>query len=482
MKVRLGTVNAPTGAVVIELPDRQLARLGLTPGSHIVVTAGNRQVVATVSSSSQDAADVEIRLSPAVLRRLSLDSSTARRFTYRVRKTSRTALQLGPVIGVLMGHSRDELRQNRHGYRIYDTLWNIRNVGGLAYFFTLEDIDWSEGFVLGHVHIPDEVPGRTPPARIPLEAASFPFPDVIYRRRSIPLSIFERIRREMTPKIFNRSRAGHKFGQARALLLEADLAAHIPEVHALDSADVLDDMLDRHGAVFLKRKSLGAGKGVVRATRADDGGYVLTHRLSVAGNQERTSRVKTFQQLKNCLARITEYEWNDSSWLVQQAIVPARYNGRIFDFRVTVQKNGLGRWAVHGMYVRIAPTSGSVITRRGDYKNARPFLNEVRPDQGDALYSAVADLAVRSVVVLDRELGLLGDVGVDIMIDVDDKLWFIEANPGPGYLSIGPDDADYRRQVAAPITFASYLAGFPVDPDVGAGAAATDRKSGGASA
>lgn len=482
MKVRLETANAPVADDVIELADQQSAELGLPVGSRIAVRAGNREVLTTVAPMSNGSAVGKLRMSRNALRRLSLDSPTARSFTYRVRKTGGTAIQIGPVIGILVGHSRDELRQNRHGYRIYSTLWNIRNVGGLAYFFTLEDIDWPGRSVMGHVYIPDEVPERTPPARIPLESASFPFPDAIYRRRSIPVSMLEQIREEMTPNIFNNGRAGHKFGQAQVLLATEELAEHVPPIYALDSAHVLDDMLERYGAAFLKRKSLGAGKGIVRVTRGHGGEYVLTHRLSTNGCQEVSSSVGSFERLTNRLAHITGYEWNNSSWFVQRAIVPARYNSRAFDLRVTVQKNGLGRWAVHGMYARIAPTRMSVVTRRGQYKHARPFLNEVSPTNGDALYAAAVDLAMRSAYVLDRELGLLGDVGIDIMIDIHGKLWFIEANPGPGYLSIGADDGDYRRQVAAPITFASYLAGFPVEPNDGSHFALHLHGNGGASA
>ena len=83
-----------------------------------------------------------IAMGDAVLRTLSLASTAARKFVYRVRKDAGPSLRIGPVIGILAGLTREELRQNRHGYKLFDTLWNIRNTGGIGYFFSLEDIDW----------------------------------------------------------------------------------------------------------------------------------------------------------------------------------------------------------------------------------------------------------------------------------------------------------------------------------------------------
>lgn len=461
MKIRLDKRHAPVADDAIGLTADELARLELTPGTRVVVRVGNKQVLAKVQSLSPSAAG-NIAMGDAVLRTLSLASTAARQFVYRVRKDAGPSLRIGPVIGILAGLTREELRQNRHGYKLFDTLWNIRNTGGIGYVFSLEDIDWERRVIIGHVHLADDVPSKTPPARIPLDSAPFPFPDAIYRRRSIPASALERIRAEMTPWVFNEGLAGNKFSQAQALVASGDLAHHVPDMRPLDAVEVLDKMLARYRAVFLKRRSLGAGKGIVRATKADAGGYVLTHRVSTREDREVSRTVKTFRQLTDHLADVTGYEWNDETWYVQRAITPARYKGRVFDLRVTVQKDGLGRWRVHGMYARIAPESSSVVTRRGDYRHARAFLNEVFPVRGRLVYAAAADLALRSAAVLDRDLGLIGDVGIDIMPDVGGRLWFIEGNPGPGYLSVGDNDPDYRRQVFAPVAFASYLAGFPI--------------------
>lgn len=457
MLLRLREAGAEDEVV---LADTVIRRLGLATQTWVAVRAGGRQTMARVRAG--DVAAGELHMGGSVLRTLLLDSPAAEMFRYRIRKTAPATVQIGPVVGILAGQTRAELRQNRHGFKIFDMLWDIRRIGGMGYFFTLEDIDWKRRLILGHTHIPGSVPGPTDPRRVPLASGAFPFPDVVYRRRSVPADVLERMRAEMTPWIFNNSRASHKFTQARLLGGTPGIAGHVPEMRPLDGPEVLDAMLNRYGTVFLKRRSLGAGHGVVRVVPADEGGYVLTRRLHSQRPQEERAVVPDFTALTRFLGRATGYAWSEDTWFVQQAVKLARWEGRPFDVRVTVQRDGMGHWVVNGMYVRIAPTVDSALTRRGGYELARGFFGRVWPGRGNEVYARVSAFALRCVTVLDRHLGPLGDVGVDVLIDESGKHWFLEANPGPGYLTVGPGDTEYPRVLSGPIVFASYLAGFPV--------------------
>ena len=120
------------------------------------------------------------------------------------------------------------------------------------------------------MHLADDVPSKTPPARIPLDSAPFPFPDAIYRRRSIPASALERIRAEMTPWVFNEGLAGNKLAQHKRSYASGTGPPPCPTCGRWMRWKYCKTRCWLATApVFLKRRSLGAGKGVVRATKAD---------------------------------------------------------------------------------------------------------------------------------------------------------------------------------------------------------------------
>lgn len=453
--------ESPSGLTVGE---GAAAALGMAHGTLISLRMGNRQAATTLNVDTSLAEDVLV-LGAREADRLGVSAPAVRRFTLRLKATSPHEVRLGPVIGILVGRTRDEIRENSHGFRIFNMPWNVRSLGGIVYYFSLEDIDWRRQSVLGHLYIPDRVPVAVPPRLIPLETVSLPFPDAIYRRRFVPYDTLARIQSEMTPHVFNNPRASHKLRQAEAVRSVPSLAACVPDVEPLTDADALDGMIRRYRAVFVKRSGLGAGRGVFHVTGVPARGYRVTYRESTRAPRDAEQSVGSFADLTALLSRITGYPWRPTAWLVQRAIAPARWRNRPFDVRVVVQKDGRGRWRVNGSYVRLAAAPDSVINRGGDYVRSARFFPMKWGAKGAPMLSDVFALARRCAAALDERLGPLGDVGVDILIDDDGRPWFLEGNAGPGYRLLGPDDRDYWNQLSAPISYASYLAGFPAGTD-----------------
>lgn len=451
-------------AAGLTVSEKAAAELGMEHQMPLILRVGRGRVVTSLLVDPALPPDA-VLVGAAEAHRLGIASPLVRRFTFRLKASASNELRLGPVIGILLGRTREEIRQNRHGFRPFEMPWNIRLLGGIVYYFSLDDIDWDNHRVLGHVYIPEQVPLKLPPARLPLETALFPFPDVIYRRRSIPYEQLARIKAEMTPYIFNNPRASHKLRQVAALRRVPSLAAHLPETRELSSAHVLNAMLRRYPAVFVKRSGMGAGRGVFHVTRLASGGYRLTFRESTRTTHEVQQDVTSYADLTTLLSRLTGYAWRSSAWCVQQALQPARWRDRPFDLRVIVQKDGQGRWRVNGSYIRVAPDPASLLSRRGDYLPSERFFSMKWGSKGTPFLSEIFALACRCAAALDEALGPLGDLGMDFLIDEADRVWFLEANAGPGYLMLGPDDRDYWNQLSAPLAFASYLAGFPTVGD-----------------
>lgn len=452
--------KASSEAPVLEMSSACAHELGMQPNRWIKLRVGERHTAVQIRIVHQS--EREISLSGPVLSTLQLSSPAAVKFHYRLKALGRNELAMGPVIGILIGHTRDQIRQNRHGYKIFETFWDIHNIGGLAFYFTLADINWEKRTIFGHVHFPDRSVTIRSPANIEFETGEFPFPQSVYRRCYVPRETFQRLRNDMTALIFNDPRFTHRLAQIEALHTMPHLAQHVPETVPL-TAKSLDRMLLRHPTAYIKGSGLGAGRSIFRISRATGGGYTVRARASTRSSKEQQMHIATFNQLTNVLAQIRG-TFSPSRWSIQQTIRSARWQQRPFDLRITVQKNGLGEWMVNGAYARVAPAHDSIVTRLGDYLQAEELLVKRWPISGKRILSAVTDFALACAKAFDLHFDYLGDLGVDVLLDEQARPWFLEANAGPGYRPVGNNDQDYWQQLSAPLTYASYLSGFPVRP------------------
>ncbi len=453
--------HASNQAAVLEMSKACAHHLGMTPNRWVKLSVGERRTAVQIRIAHK-AQENELSLSGSVLSALQLDSPTAMKFRYRIQSKSPNELAMGPVIGILIGHSRDQIRQNRHGYKFFHTFWDIHNIGGLAFYFTLADINWEKRTIFGHVHFPNRSMEIRSPKHVQFETGEFPFPQAVYRRSYVPRETLQHLRNDMTPFIFNDPLCYYRLAQIEALQAIPHLAKHLPETVPL-SAESLDQMLVRHQTVYVKASGMGAGRSVFRIARASEGGYVVRTRVSTTSDQEKQIRINSYRQLTRVLAQVRG-TFSPSRWSIQQAIRPARWKQRPFDLRITVQKNGLGEWVVNGAYARLAPAPDSIITRLGEYWQAEALLAKRWPISGKRILSTVTDFALACARAFDLKFDYLGDLGVDVLLDEQARPWFLEANAAPGYRPVDKNDQDYWRQLSAPLTYASYLSGFPVYP------------------
>lgn len=154
------------------------------------------------------------------------------------------------------------------------------------------------------------------------------------------------------------------------------------------------------------------------------------------------------------------------NYIVQQQINLLRLNGSICDLRVMVQKDGSGDWSVTGKAFRIGPRGSitSNISGGGSGGKVDFVLRKHFPDAEvrEGIIQEIDHLAVTAARALDNEAGTIGELGIDIGIDVNGRVWFIEANLMPArklFRLIG-EPSTRRMTVLKPMLYARYLAGF----------------------
>jgi hypothetical protein len=187
----------------------------------------------------------------------------------------------------------------------------------------------------------------------------------------------------------------------------------------------LKEMMDSYPDLILKPCRGSVGKGVMRLSRSQARRWTWSYLPS--GSRRWTS--STVDQ--DALPRALRARFAAMPYLVQERIPLAEVDGRPFDLRVTVQRGWGGDWQVTGMFAKLAAPGGFVsnIARGGEALSSSAVLEQVFTGGAAAhLRMSVQALSLSIARELERTLPGLADIGLDIGITKDQRIYFIECN------------------------------------------------------
>ncbi|TYP75330.1 YheC/YheD family protein [Paenibacillus methanolicus] len=233
-------------------------------------------------------------------------------------------------------------------------------------------------------------------------------------------------------------RVRSKWAKTSVLLRSPLLAPRIPDTK-LWSADTLATMLDQYGMVYVKPDGGTFGKGVMRVWKAGEGEYsfqsgTVAHAL--------TSVSSLVEQLESIIG--------GRGYLIQRGISLLQLEGRSFDLRVMVQRNGANRWETTGMIGRLAQAnkivtnyhSGGTLTEVSVL--LRPYLDLESQQQ---LYEQLRQLGTDTANQLSAAYPGLKEIGLDVALDDQFRFWVLEVNtkPDPYIFRALKDPAVFRK-------------------------------------
>ncbi|WP_342555185.1 YheC/YheD family protein [Paenibacillus sp. FSL R7-0652] len=158
--------------------------------------------------------------------------------------------------------------------------------------------------------------------------------------------------------------------------------------------------------------------------------------------------------------------WLESHQAVQKMIVQPylelSHQGRAFDIRALVQKNGQGRWALTGCMVREG-AEGSLTSNLHGGGNAYPaeayLIERYGKVRTASLLLQIRHYAALIPPLLESRFGRLAELGLDFGADADGQLWLIEVNSKPGRTSFAEaqDEHMHALTYTQPLAYARYL-------------------------
>lgn len=233
---------------------------------------------------------------------------------------------------------------------------------------------------------------------------------------------------------------GSKILKTRIMADHPKLAEHIPLTRRL-SRQLLYDMLNQYGMVYVKPDAGSQGKGVIRVEKTREG-YRYQHGI----------KILTFSNFEPMFISLRKYHLH-KPYLVQKGIHMLKYNGRPYDFRIMIQRNPNRQWECTGTFGRLAHPSKAVTNGSQGGTIYEPSVLLAPYASRKRILSVQRDmnkLAYLTAARLSRTFPQLNELGLDIGLDRNLKPWILEVNfsPDPSPFTLLPNPKAIRTIVA----------------------------------
>ncbi|WP_373893896.1 YheC/YheD family protein [Virgibacillus sp. CBA3643] len=226
--------------------------------------------------------------------------------------------------------------------------------------------------------------------------------------------------RNNTTLTFDKKNTPNKEKLQDELSKDSNFAHLVIPTSPLDSFQRLEDFLAKYNSIIMKPLFGNRGRGL-HSLRKQGNQYILGYREE----EKKLSHDQLLDYYNNFLT--------DEKYILQKLIESKTNEGYPFDCRVQVQKNGNGKWVVAKNFFRIGIGQKvmSNVHQGGGISDVEPFLKANFKNHWKEINQKLEDLAETLPYKIEKIKGTpTMDLGFDIGIDRDGKLYLFESNNG----------------------------------------------------
>ncbi|BCU82107.1 hypothetical protein JIR001_18900 [Polycladomyces abyssicola] len=213
----------------------------------------------------------------------------------------------------------------------------------------------------------------------------------------------------------------------------------VPETFWLTDT-ALTQLLLKYSAVYIKPNSNHRGNGILKVSL---NGTACCIQHSFHDQSYTVPLANVYKTVKQGLKAKQKY-------IVQQGINLATFNGFPFDVRVLMHRP-LDRWQISGWLARVATSSNQIVTNH--IRGAEPVplekaLSEL-PKNPTELVVELSDKCHQTASLLGQYFDLR-IVGLDMAVDQQGRIWFLEMNSSPMFRKMFKELGDssmYQRAI-----------------------------------
>jgi glutathione synthase/RimK-type ligase-like ATP-grasp enzyme len=436
------TVIANTSSE-LNMHPRKAALIGLGRKKSAFISFGSQKHYVKITMNNEISHE-SVLLSPKLIEELHLPDYPIYELC-----VNKNEIIIGPYIGLLFSEQAKKLTSSR----LKKTMIYLRDYSklhGAVVVFALDQVDTKSRLIEGYCYNP---------IKNFWQRGIFPYPTSIYRSIGLSETWKNHFLSVIGDKVFN-NHYFNKWEMYQWFSKDCEINPHIPYTVLYESPQDVLDLLDRFKKIYIKPVSGLRGRRIVKLSTENEK-FVLKYRKQGVNCQvafENSSEVSEYIQ-KHFYA---------GKYLIQQAIDLMEYKGGMIDFRCVVQKNQANIWVCNAIIGRQGDKGSIVsnISSGGTAFPARDILERVvSPSEENILYwkEKMEFFAINVCRTLD-EYGInCGNLGLDIGIDKQGRLWLIEINnrdPDPTIALDIQDKQLYHNLITSPLFYAKSLAGF----------------------
>ncbi|MBU8907596.1 YheC/YheD family endospore coat-associated protein [Desertibacillus haloalkaliphilus] len=357
-----------------------------------------------------------------------------------------------PIVGTFVPkRSINRLLKQQESERMKRLSKGSEEAGTSLYFFAIQDVDFDEARIQGtYFDSEDDIWKRK----------WFPFPDVIYNRRSAGQTQertqrFKAVVKEQGIPFINSEDDFDKWEFYNRLSRNHTISQYVPETKLYDP-ELLIDFLEQHQTIYLKANVGRYSRTVMRVKRIDTNHY----QYSMVEDDLKSHEVQSVEELTQ---GINQY-FGDKMVLMQQGVQVLSINDSMIDFRAEVQRDDHGELEVVANSVRVGAKHAPVTSTRAGasiYTFEDFFTNQYGwSDDMSQNWKQKINQFLREVYrTVEEEYGHFGEMGIDFAIDQEERLWLIECNTKSAKVALmeSYDEERIDKAFTNPLRFAKYL-------------------------
>ena len=198
---------------------------------------------------------------------------------------------------------------------------------------------------------------------------------------------------------------------------------HVPPTKSL-SFEQLNFFIRQYGKVIIKPVYGSKGRGITIIEK-NKHVYQVYHTLS--RKYDSPSSELNSKQISVPHSQIRQFYEETfpepASFLVQKWIQFKEFNGRPFDIRAVVQKNGKNRWQITSRVGRVADEKGQITNLNQGGKMVSLSELELKIN-----YRVIRRFCLGTAKAFEKLYPWTAEMGIDLALDKKGKLWYIETN------------------------------------------------------
>lgn len=339
-------------------------------------------------------------------------------------------IRIGPVIGILCNPHWNA----RAGTLIASTqlpaleklLNAAHDLGATAYLFRVEDVDFH--------HLRVQAYFKTAHG---WRAVRVPLPDAIYdqlisrkrERAEEHMKLRSRLSRLYGVRIFNDG-FFDKWQVHGWLEKDKRASLHLPRTIRYTHSQEASQFVHRHATVYLKPTHGSLGLGIVKIAHQSDGSYLYEIKRP---NQ---SPISGRSNSSHDLVQSFRKRLSGRPYVLQEGIPLATIDGRPFDIRILMQRDGSGEWKRTKAFARVTKF-GDITSNLSSGGEAMPMgavLDQILAGNSRRKACRVQVQRVSRMVceALEQQADKrFGELGIDLGVDHSGHVWIIEVNSKP---------------------------------------------------